>query len=334
MHYTPINNLFTSVALIGLITTGLFNANAAEESLALEEIIVTAQKRAENIQDVPVSITAFSDRMLKEIGATSLNDISIRTPGLNFNDVADLKINTITMRGIKAGGGSAGADPTVGVYLDDVYLGSGVGAHIDYFDVASVEVLRGPQGTLFGRNTIAGVLHLTSRQPTEELEGEVSANYGNYDALRLNATISGSLVENKLSGRLTAYYDSRDGDVTNLTLGTKGNGSESFGLSGKLLLTPTDSSEFLLSLGYNEYDGQPRQVETLQYNPDATLVADVIQAYGFSLNEDPFDRVVYSDIQSEETLEAWNIALRGTVNFSGMSLVSITSFRKHDDLPP
>lgn len=319
--------LFASHMSMAHAVQGITNE---DNDFLLEEIIVTAQKRAESIQDVPVAITVFNADLLKETGSIGINDIALRTPGLDFENEADLKLGGIRLRGIGSSVFSAGQDPAVGVYLDEVYLGIGVGARIDYFDVDSVEVLRGPQGTLFGRNAIAGVIHVTSKRPTQDFEAEVAARYGNYDTLRLNATVSGAIIEDKVSARITGFYDKKDGDITNLTLGTKGHGGESYGVRAKILFTPTDTSEFLLSFGYNEAENHPRNLETFAYSTENTTIPDLLQAFGFPLNEDGFDRNVYSNIQSLEELKAWNIALNGSIEFSNMELVSITSYRSHD----
>jgi len=331
MRYSSKIMLLTGVAALFSTTSHLATAQDSDDMFTLEEIIVTAQKRSESVQDVPVAITAFTENMLKETGSIGINDVAMRTPGLDFENGTDLKLGGITLRGVGASLFSAGQDPAVGVYLDEVYLGNGVGARIDYFDVAGVEVLRGPQGTLFGRNTIAGVINVTSQRPTQEFEGAIAANYGNLDSLRLNAMVNGPIVKDKLSGRLTAYYDRNDGDTNNVFLGTKGHGGESFGIRAKLLLEPNDRSEFLLTFGYNEADNHPRNQETFSYSGgDFSLVSDLLDAFGLPRNEDPFDRNVYSNIQSQETLEAWNIALNARYDFDTVELVSVTSFRKHD----
>ena len=296
--------------------------------LGLEEIVVTAQRRAERLQDVPVAVTAFSADALAKLQATGIQDIALRSPSLQFGNFPDLKLSRTVLRGISSDSGSAGQDPAVAVYLDDVFLGGGVGANIDYYDLERIEVLRGPQGTLFGRNAIGGVINIISRAPTPDPEGYISAEYGNYGARRVVAAASGPLAGPALTARLALVYGDRDGFVRNDFLGVRGDDQKSWGGRLRLRFEPSDSADLTLSADYRRTDGHPKNFETLVYDPGSVLL-QVLTATGTPLNGDPFDRRVYSDLIPSESLTAYSVSLNGNVRLGAVELVSVTAFREH-----
>ena len=302
---------------------------ADEDEVKGEEILVTAQKRSQRLQDVPIAVTTFGERELRAIGATNVNDIALRTPGLKFGNFSDLKGSTTTIRGVFGGSYSAGVDPSVGTYLNEVYLGGGIGANIDYFDISRVEVLRGPQGTLFGRNSLAGVVNITTNKPSNNLEAYVDAEYGNYDYIRLTGALSGPLVKDKIAARVAAAYTDRDGFIRNETLDERGDGQHSYALRGQILLTPTPETEFLLEADYRDVDQKSKYYETTRYNP-ASLLYQMLVLRGLPRNTDPDDRKIFSDSSSRESLKAWSTNLNARFDLGGVELTSITAYREHD----
>jgi iron complex outermembrane recepter protein len=189
-------------------------------SQSLEEVVVTAQKRAQSLQDVPISISAFSGESLEDSGVQNMESASEYIP--NFKVSRNAIQDTVSIRGINSDL-QAGGDQSVGIFLDGVFRGRGVQSRFTFSDMERLEVLRGPQGTLFGKNTAAGALNITSRQPTDEFEAEISALYeAEYDASEVSGYVSGALTEN-VRGRAffltremnegwanNAYYDSDD----------------------------------------------------------------------------------------------------------------------------
>lgn len=185
------------------LATGLNCALAAArdpivELGALEEIVVSARRREENVQDVPISITAYSGARLEQLGVENLADVAHFSPNMQFDATAAVSgssaASTIFIRGIGQTDFTLNSDPGVGVYIDGVYLARSVGSLLDLIDVQTVEVLRGPQGTLFGKNTIGGALNITTRRPAEEFGGYIEAQGGNFDRrnikVRLDAPLS------------------------------------------------------------------------------------------------------------------------------------------------
>ena len=163
----------------GIVSVLIAMCSSPVNAQGIEEIVVTAQKREQSLQNVPASITAFSGDTLDRNGVRQVADFFRSVPGLHFGNHSDMKTSETSIRGIRSESRSAGQDPAVGYYLDEIFLGPGVSAGIDYYDIERIEVIRGPQGTLFGRNTIGGVVNITTRRPTDEFEGYIEVGAGN-----------------------------------------------------------------------------------------------------------------------------------------------------------
>jgi outer membrane receptor protein involved in Fe transport len=219
MRYWQKSRLTGRLLFAGLpiIVTGAYLPQTAHaQAGVLEEVIVTARKREEAIQDVPVSVTAFTGNQLRDAGITNLKDIGYQTPGLQVDQGSGAQI---WIRGIGQRDDGARIDGPVGVYLDGLYLPRRDGQLLDLIDVQSVQVLRGPQGTLFGKNTTAGALLVTTNPPSDTLSGFVDGRVGNYDRRDLRASISVPLIDDKLLSKITLGSVERDGYQDNITTG-------------------------------------------------------------------------------------------------------------------
>jgi iron complex outermembrane receptor protein len=205
--------------LASLVTLPALTAHAEEASSGLETVIVTAQKREENLQVVPVAVTAFGRQALADIRFEDVKDLSAVAPGLTVRDSAggNQQAN-LTMRGVYATNTFA-SEPGVAMYIDGVYLQSAVGAEFDLADVDRVEVLRGPQGTLFGRNAIGGAVNVITREPTGQFAGRQEFSFGNFNQFRSKTSVDFP-AWGALSAQITYLHDERDGDVRNLGAGT------------------------------------------------------------------------------------------------------------------
>jgi len=198
-----------------LLTLPLAASFAADESAALEEVIVTAQKRAENVQRVPIAITAFSADALAEKGVTNVADISSFTPNVQIDRssafAGSSTILSAYVRGIGQSDFAFNMEPGVGLYVDGVYYARTVGAAIDLMDVERVEVLKGPQGTLFGRNTIGGALHVITRRPDREFGYQGEAQIGEYDRRTFRGAFNIPVVDGLLYSSVSVSSTQRDG---------------------------------------------------------------------------------------------------------------------------
>ncbi len=227
----------------GIVRVALFGASAAAIGLSapamaqVEEIVVTAQKVEENVQDVPISITAVSGDTLAQAGTTSLENLSQLIPSVTFRKGTTNANSAVVLRGVGTISFSIAAEPSVSTVVDGVVLSRSGQAFADLVEIERLEVLRGPQGSLFGKNASAGLINVVSKGGTDTLEGEVTLEAYQGKEFRGRATIAGPIAEN-LTGRFNAFYGSYDGNITNVapfqTRGGKINGYEHVGFRGLL----------------------------------------------------------------------------------------------------
>ncbi len=223
----------------------------------LEEIVVTAQKREQRVQDVAMSITAFSGDQVREMGFTNTTDIVAMTPGFNYTvpNGEGSQINFF-LRGVGLNDFQDVNENPVGAYFDDVYRGAMGGLSMQLFDMERVEVLRGPQGTLYGRNTTGGLVHFVSKKPTEELEGYAQVSGGSYSQIKFEGAIGGAISESLL-GRLSVATNNDSGYTKNLVDGIGDfNETDSVAVRGQLLWQSRDDMEVLTKLHFSNNKAQ------------------------------------------------------------------------------
>lgn len=231
------------------------SAVAQEEvsAYAFEEVIVTAQRRATDLQSTPIALTAVTSAKLEARGAEDLTNLAGIAPNVQFEGSAPLSGGsynaTVFIRGVGQNDFSVFNDPGVGIYLDGVYLGRTSGAILDLADIERVEVLRGPQGTLFGKNAIGGAVNVVSKHPGEEFEADISLTAGNFERIDAVGTISGPLSDN-LSARVTVGKFTRDGYVDRVLVGDKLGGKDTFAVKGLFVLEASDTLSFDLGVDY------------------------------------------------------------------------------------
>jgi iron complex outermembrane receptor protein len=235
----------------------------ARSETALEEITVTAQKREQSIQDVGISITAFSGEQIRTQGFVDSFDIARMSPGVHISGNNGGQKTLFTIRGVTQNDFNDQTEAPVAVYIDEGYVAFGQGQVFGMFDLDRVEILKGPQGTLFGRNATGGLVHFVSNRPTRELESYVDVTYGSYDQVRLESAVSGALTDT-LSGRVSVLYNRfdeiLDNDYPNRAATLDGNpltygGEDTFNddtlaLRAQALFEPTDDLEILVIGSY------------------------------------------------------------------------------------
>ncbi|MEM7729750.1 MAG: TonB-dependent receptor [Pseudomonadota bacterium] len=251
------NRLQTSVALTSVLMTSLWagsaapaNAQAAGDD-GIDEVIVTATKRAERLQDVPLSIDAFDAVAIKNADIEEISDIVLLTPGLQFAESIGRQTGTPAIRGISP---FAFSDPTVLVFVDGFTLGfTRTGNNAALFDLERIEVLKGPQATLYGRNALGGVINYITKKPGDAFEGYVKAEIANYDTQVLTASVGGPIVEDKVFAKLSGSYRNFGGFIDNEFDGSENiNDEEDILLNGNLRLTPNENLEVNFTLNYAE----------------------------------------------------------------------------------
>jgi iron complex outermembrane receptor protein len=235
-----------SVPLV-LLASGTVRAFPTDDTQAptLEEITVTAQRRSESLQTVPIAITALSAAEMERNGIHELGSLSGQVPGLTFSPFAAGQ-NIIAMRGVSSNDDGAGTDNSVAVFVDDVYAGRVSNINPEMFDIDRVEVLRGPQGTLYGKNTIGGAINIVSSRPrTDALDVEANADVGNYERHNFSGLVTGPLGEG-WAGKFVVSSRKADGWVRNVALNTREKDDDAQSLRGQLLGTG-EHFELLLS---------------------------------------------------------------------------------------
>lgn len=222
-------HLLTGVALLGLMgsASGAFAADAAKADATINEVVITAQHRQENVQKVAIAITAMSADELSAQGVIGFRELGTRLPSLRFGAGVTGGENVITMRGLGSQNTTPGGDSPVAYNIDGVYVQRTTAIDPEFYDIARVEVLRGPQGTLYGRNSVGGSINIVTKKPTASFEGGADAMVGNYDARTVRGFVSGPLIDAgdfKVLGRLTAVSANHGSYSENLS--TKPNASK------------------------------------------------------------------------------------------------------------
>lgn len=283
------------------------SAYAAE----IEEVVVTAQKRSENLQDVPIAISAFTGENIEKMGAQSLTDLGKSTPGVEMNNDTALQ-PTYNIRGIQTSDFTVGSDPAVAVYVDGVYTGRGAGAEVPLADIERVEVLKGPQGTLFGRNATGGAIHIITKRPFNEDQTEVSLTAGNYGRMSSDVIVNRA-INDRAAVRLTASTDKRDGYYPNALDGSDWGGQDTKTLRAAVSLLPTDNTEILWRGEYSRLD---------QNGATRVSINDSISVGGGDLFGD-----VAFDFGNVEERDLYGTSLKVTHDFENVTLTSITAYR-------
>ncbi|MDA9580434.1 TonB-dependent receptor [Luminiphilus sp.] len=297
----------------------------AQQTNALEEIVVTATKRVQSLQDVPIAVNAFNADTIEVAGINNAGDLAILTPALNIN----VNTNPFAARMIIRGVGTAQTDPalepSVGLFIDGVYLGrTGLGMS-DLTDIERIEVLQGPQGTLYGKNTNAGAISVITKKPNfEESEGYVEASVGNYSMSKLTASASGPLTQN-LAYRLSGNINQRDGYYDN-SAGVDFNDADDWNIQGKLQWEPTESLSILLSGSRVERDTTCCGADAVQ----TESVNNELVAQGLSPDSnDPYDYNVQSNADNRFAMESDLLSMTIDYDAGWGAIKSITAWNDY-----
>jgi iron complex outermembrane receptor protein len=254
---------------LSLILLAVPFSPAATAESALEEVVITARRYEESLQDAPVSVGVMDSDYLTAQHILQVKDVIDRSPGTGFTRFNKLQ-NVYSMRGLNSQTEGAAGDPSVLTVVDDVVYVKDYMKSAEFFDVERIEVLRGPQGTSFGRNATGGLVHIISRRPTHEFGGQVSAGAGNHGQWEVDGVINGGITGN-LAGRLAVHYTTHDGYTRDVLRNRDLAGEENISVRGSLLYTPTDDLEVYLKLEYSKDDDesavrQPRDCVNPQEN--------------------------------------------------------------------
>jgi iron complex outermembrane receptor protein len=325
--------------------------SVASAQPALEEVVVTAQKREQNMQDVGISVTAMSGDNLRSLGITSSADIASFTPNLSIVSLAgEGNQPVIFLRGIGLNDYNTNNAGPIGMYVDEVIVSSPTAQSFAMFDVERVEVLRGPQGTLYGRNTTGGAINVISNKPTGEFEADLLASYGNFNAMKLEGAVSGPLTD-KLGARLAVVSNTADGYIDDVSSGKEYNETDNYAIRGLLQWDASDSVSALFNVHYGKNDTDaPRYIhygtyDANTFDPTTGLfsgqcssadisrqAAHCVSALGYQDNtgddrEGEWSRpgVLDFDVAGASAKVTWEIS-------DNLSLISITAYDETEKL--
>ena len=247
---------FHTKCLLGIAISGAMLFGPIVVQAQIEEIVVTAQKREQNLQDVPIAVTAFTAETIKEKRINDLQEIAIRTPSFNIGQNGPTAPE-LTIRGVGSTDREAGSDRSVVVFVDEVYIGRAGSSTFDLFDLERIEVLRGPQGSIFGRNVVGGSVNLITANPTFEPSASLSLSGGNLDLLEAKGHLTGRVTDTT-AARIAFSTRSRDGYYNNRQFDSRTAGdTQSLGVRGKLLFAPNDDFKAVVTVdaSHDEMNG-------------------------------------------------------------------------------
>ncbi|MCL2916023.1 TonB-dependent receptor [Shewanella corallii] len=258
-------------------TAGAQQEPQINESEGLEVITVTARKRVEPLQETPVAITAFTANGLDRKGIDDISGIAAFTPNLVYDTHTPIggasSAAAVFIRGIGNTDFSLTTDPGVGTYVDGIYVSRSIGGVLDVLDVAGIEVLRGPQGTLFGRNTIGGAINITSRKPYDELAGHAQVTVGSFNRLDFRGSIDLPITSDLLS-TFAISRKTRDGYVDRVLVGDQLGGMDRLAFRGAFYYEPSDEWNFQLAIDLTDYDEESAAGVSVGFTPGAGTIGN------------------------------------------------------------
>jgi iron complex outermembrane receptor protein len=310
-----------SLALVAVVAT---STHAVDR--VMEEVVVTATKRQQTLQEVPVAVSVTSGETIERARILDIIDLQSVVPSLRVPQFQSSTQVNFVIRGFGNGANNAGIEPSVGVFIDGVYRSRSAAQIADLTNLERIEVLRGPQNTLFGKNASAGVISVVTRSPEFEWNSNVEVSAGNYGAIQTKGYVTGPLSENAAFS-VGGSYNERDGYTDNLTLGTEVNDRDRWSLNGQYLFEPNDNMQFKLSIDYSEIDEICCTAANVVSGPTAAL----IPLLGGQLdNENPFSYDIFYNNDPRETVDNGGVSLHTDFEFDNFSFTSITAYRELD----
>lgn len=325
----------SAVVLAGLGAASAAQAQqAASDVQTVDSIVVTAQKREQNLQDVPVVVTAVGAKLLQDTGVKDIKDLTILTPGLTVTSTSSEASTTARVRGVGTVGDNPGLESSVGVVIDGVYRPrNGVGFG-DLGEMERIEVLKGPQGTLFGKNTSAGVINVVTKQPEFNFGANGELTFGNYNAKGVALSVTGPLAGDKLAGRLYVAGRKRDGFndvVTGQGPSKRDQDADSnfYTVRGQLLFIPDDKATFRVIGDYTKRNENCCGAVQIRTGPTAGILALVSgQATPVATTANPYARIAYSNRGAPATITDKGVSLQGDIELPIGTLTSVSAIRQ------
>ena len=295
----------------------------ADEAADDNIIIVTASKRETTLQETPIAVSVTSAEQIEDSQVRDLLDLQTLVPSLRVNQLQSSANTNFIIRGFGNGANNAGIEPSVGVFIDGVYRSRSAAAIGDLPNVQRVEVLRGPQSTLFGKNASAGIISIVTQKPQFEFGGSAELSYGNFDAIVAKADITGPISET-VAFSLAGNYNRRDGYVQDLNLNRDSNERNRYGVRGQLLFEPSNDLSFRLIADWDKIDEECCAVVNLVDGP----TGGAIRALGGNLvSNQPFARTSFTNFPSVNDIENFGVSLQTDWSTGAFNITNILSYR-------
>ena len=309
------------------------NSGAAQ----VQDVIVTAQKRSERLQDVPIAVTAITAETIQNRRTLDLVDLSNQAPGLQIKSDDNGANPRIFIRGVGVNDFNPATNSAVGIYADGVYVASPLAQRLAFFDLQQVEVLRGPQGTLYGRNTTGGAINVTGKLPGNEPEADLSAEYGRFNSVNVQGGASVPLIADKLSVRIAGLYQRDDGYTLNRLTGHYGNNTNRWALRGTVHFTPTANVTDNLVVSTGRSTGGSiwaynRPLLTEPYQSDsfcAPALYGTDQCMTFMGYTNPSKNLYQGDysFEGKDRVNLLTVSNTLTIDLGAASIVSVTGYQ-------
>ncbi|TCN51046.1 TonB-dependent receptor [Flavobacterium circumlabens] len=302
------------------------------EENKLVEVVVSSRRRIEKVQDVPIAVSVITGKQAEQTGAFNVNRIKELVPSVQLysSNPRNTGIN-IRSLGSPFGLTNDGIDPGVGFYVDGVYYARPAATTLDFIDIEQIEVLRGPQGSLFGKNTTSGAFNITTRKPSFTSGADFEVSYGNYAFLQAKASVTGALGK-KIAGRLSFSGTQRDGLIDNVATGRATNTLNNQGIRGQLLYTPTENTNIILAAdittqrpdGYAQVVAGVAPTQRAPYRQFNAIIADL----NYQLpSQNAFDRKIDHDTPWRSGQDMGGISLNIDTKIGSGTLTSTTAWR-------
>lgn len=291
-----------------------------------EDIVVTATKREATLLDTPVAVSVTSGETIQQAQIRDLKDLQSVVPSLRVNQLQSSANTNFIIRGFGNGANNAGIEPSVGVFIDGVYRSRSAAQIADLPNLKRVEVLRGPQSTLFGKNASAGIISIVTREPAFTFGGAVEASYGNYNAVVLKGDVTGP-ISDTLAFSLAGNYNNRDGYAFDARQNTKVNDRNRYGFRGQLLFQPSADLKFRLIGDYDKIDENCCVAGNLINGATGAIVNALAGGTGIDA-QNPFSYRVYNNFLSSNRIENYGTSLQADYDFGNIALTSITAYRE------
>jgi len=324
--------LLAASALIMFCATPAFaqdaGSGAAAEETADSDIVVTASKRETTLLDTPIAVSVVSGKTIQDAQIRDLLDLQTVVPSLRVSQLQSSANTNFIIRGFGNGANNAGIEPSVGVFIDGVYRSRSAAAIADLPNLKRVEVLRGPQATLFGKNASAGIISIVTAEPAFEYSGSAELSYGNYDAFIARADITGPITDT-IAFSLAGNYNNRQGYVFDAGLNMDSSDRNRGGGRGQLLWQPSADLKFRLIADYDQIDENCCAIANVVAGPTAAIINGLAGGRGLDANN-PFSYVTFSNFPSANNIKNYGFSFQGDYTMGPLALTSITAYRKVD----